>query len=143
MPLKIILKSEEKIIIGNAFLINKGPKTSLIIMNKVPIVREKDVIRIEEADTPAKKLHYVILSMYISNYKEKQYLDLYIELFNEILSLYKNDQWLTSLTKISQFIFSKNYYRAIKECQSLVSTEQKLGPLYINPDPLSLQEDQT
>ena len=55
MPLKLTLKPNEKVLIGTAVLTNAGSKAEIIIQNNVPVLREKDIITEENADTIGKK----------------------------------------------------------------------------------------
>ena len=51
MPLKLTLKPNEKILIGTAVITNAGPKSELIVQNTVPVLRERDIITEDKADT--------------------------------------------------------------------------------------------
>ena len=59
MPLKLTLKPDEKVLIGTAVLTNAGSKAEIIIQNTVPVLREKDIITEENADTLVKKIYFV------------------------------------------------------------------------------------
>jgi len=63
MALKITLKPQEKLIVGGAVIINGKTKSDLIIENNVPILREKDIMAIKDADTPCKKIYFTIQLM--------------------------------------------------------------------------------
>ena len=56
MPLKLTLKPNEKVLIGTSVIANGPAKTEFVVLNRVPVVREKDIITEEKADTIAKKL---------------------------------------------------------------------------------------
>ena len=73
MPLKLTLKPDEKVLIGTAVLTNAGPKAEIIIQNTVPVLREKDIISEENADTVVKKIYFVILSMYVDSKNEQKF----------------------------------------------------------------------
>ena len=68
MALKIMLKPQERMILGGA-VVSNGNSTGcqLIIENKVPILREKDIISESAADTPCRQLHFIIQLMYIDD----------------------------------------------------------------------------
>lgn len=55
MPLKIELKPNERLIVGNALITNDRERTRLYIDGNVPILREKYILTEEQADTPCKK----------------------------------------------------------------------------------------
>ncbi len=50
MALKISLKPDERIIIGGAVLQNGGARSDFVIENSVPILREKDIMGLNERE---------------------------------------------------------------------------------------------
>ena len=67
MPLRVELKPFERIVIGETVLINSGTRTSFLIDGDAPILREKDTITAETANTPAKRLYLCVQTMYLKN----------------------------------------------------------------------------
>jgi flagellar protein FlbT len=55
MALIIDLKPGEKILVGTAVITNDSQRTRLHISGDAAILREKDVMKEEEANTPSKK----------------------------------------------------------------------------------------
>ena len=67
MALIIDLKPGEKILIGDAVITNDDQRTRLHIAGDSPILREKDVLKEEDADTPCKKVYFLIQCMYLAH----------------------------------------------------------------------------
>ena len=66
MPLRLSLKPNERVIIGGA-VIKNGPKSSsFTIENQTVLLREKDVMTQEGANTPSKRIYLIIQMMYLS-----------------------------------------------------------------------------
>src|SRR5207344_91469 len=65
MPLKLSLKPGEKFVLNGAVLANGDKRASLVIQNKACILREKDIMQAEEANTPAKRIYFPIMMMYL------------------------------------------------------------------------------
>ena len=59
MALIIDLKPSERIIIGDALITNDTARTRLHIEGDAPILREKDILRPDEADSPSKKIYLI------------------------------------------------------------------------------------
>ena len=58
MALKVELKPHERIIIGACVVTNTDQRARLLIEgDKIPILREKDILTPETADTPAKLIY--------------------------------------------------------------------------------------
>ena len=67
MPLRVELKPFERIVIGESVIINSGSRTSFLIDGEAPILREKDTVTAETANTPAKRLYFCVQMMYLKN----------------------------------------------------------------------------
>ena len=67
MALKVELKPHERIIIGSCVITNTDQRARLLIDGEnIPILREKDILTPETADTPAKLVYLAVQLMYIS-----------------------------------------------------------------------------
>ena len=126
MPLKLTLKPDEKVLIGTAVLTNVGPKAEIIIQNTVPVLREKDIISEENADTLVKKIYFVILNMYVDSKNEPKFHDIYFKLVNELFNAYPDQVILALVMEISQKILQGNHYQALKSCKKLLKYEAEL-----------------
>src|SRR5690606_28383105 len=71
MSLKVELKPGEKLIIGNCVVTNAEQRTRLYIDGKAPILREKDILTPETADSPARRIYFAVQLMYIDEDVER------------------------------------------------------------------------
>src|SRR5262249_22337092 len=84
MPLKLELKPGERIILGK-YVISTSERTRLTFFNDdVTILREKDVMKPEQADTPAKRIYLAVQLMYVSNDPSAEH-EIYFALVRDIL----------------------------------------------------------
>ena len=123
MALKVELKPNERIIIGEAVITNDDSRTRLYIEGTAPILREKDIIRPTEADTPCKKVYVVLQLMYLSNNPRDHHTS-YFDKVSEIQSAAPSTASL--FDAINQEILADNYYKALKEAQKLIKYEEEL-----------------
>ena len=126
MPLKLTLKPNEKVLIGTAVLSNAGSKAEIIIQNNVPVLREKDIITEENADTICKKIYFVLLNMYVDGKNEGEYHKIYFKLINELMDALPNTENLALILEISQKILEGEHYLALKVCKKLLNFESEL-----------------
>lgn len=123
MALVIDLKPRERIIVGNAVITNDNQRTRLHIEGEAPIMREKDVMRQEEADTPCKNIYYVIQLMYLA----KDGTDVFDDYFNAVREVQEAAPTTSLLiSEISQYIIEGHYYKALREARKLIEYEQEL-----------------
>ncbi|MDD9901806.1 MAG: flagellar biosynthesis repressor FlbT [Alphaproteobacteria bacterium] len=123
MALVIDLKPEEKIIIGNALITNDDNRTRLHIEGDAPILREKDIMREDEADTPCKKIYLTVQLMYLSPSPDKLH-DVYFDQIREIQEAAPSTG--TFFLKINDYILKNQYYKAMKESRELIAHESEL-----------------
>ena len=123
MALIIDLKPSERLIIGSALITNDDARTRLHIEGTAPILREKDIMLENEADTPCKKIYFTVQLMYISPNPEKLH-KTYFSLINDIQHAAPS----TSLffAKINNHIMNGEYYKALKEARNLTEHEREL-----------------
>ena len=65
MALKVTLKPGEKFVINGAVVVNGDRRSNLVIQNRVSILREKDIMLPQDADTPVKRIYFAIMMMYL------------------------------------------------------------------------------
>ncbi|WP_213770737.1 flagellar biosynthesis repressor FlbT [Bradyrhizobium sp. dw_78] len=124
MSLKVELKPNERIIIGNCVVTNTDQRARLLIDgDNVPILREKDIMTPENADTPAKLVYLAVQLMYISPDPQAQH-STYFHLVSEIMTAAPS-AW-PIIEGINNSILSGDLYRALKEARKLVAHEKKL-----------------
>ncbi len=123
MALVIDLKPQEKILIGEAVITNSSHRTRLHIAGDAPIIREKDIMHEEDADTPCKKIYFLIQCMYISR-NPKEYHDRYFQLVNEIQKASPSSSIF--FMQINEQIIGGTYYKAMKLAKQLIEHEREL-----------------
>lgn len=126
MPLKLTLKPNEKVLIGNAVLENGASKSEIVVLNRVPVLRQKDIIRLEDADTVAKQLYCAILNMYVDADAQGRYHDIYFSLLRVLIDMVVDEKGLDLLMGISQRIIEGDHYGALKLCRKLIRYEAEV-----------------
>src|SRR5579863_2821879 len=124
MALKVELKPNERIIIGNCVITNTEQRARLLIDgDMIPILREKDILTPETADTPAKLVYLAVQLMYISPNPEVNHAT-YFNLLREIVTAVPS-AW-PIIEGINTCILSGDLYQALKEAKKLMAYEKKL-----------------
>ncbi|MGB9715585.1 MAG: flagellar biosynthesis repressor FlbT [Thermodesulfovibrionales bacterium] len=124
MALKITLKPGERIIIGGAVIKNSNSRSHLIIENRVPVLREKDIMSEKDANSLCRKIYFIIQLMYIDEENVAEYHSIYWKLVREILGL--APRVLPMIDQISEHILCSRYYQALKTTQKLIRYEQEV-----------------
>lgn len=124
MTLKITLKPQEKMILGGAVIANgNNAGCQLIIENKIPILREKDILSENDADTPCRNLYFIIQLMYIDEENLAIHQKNYWRLVKEIVKAAPST--VSLIDQINEEIVSGRCYQALKLAQKLIEYEQE------------------
>lgn len=123
MPLKIELKPRESIIIGDALITNDEERTRFYIEGNVPILREKFILRENEANTPSKRVYFIVQQMYLAKDASKLN-NLYIEYVRDLQKAAPSLKPL--IDPVSESILKGDFYGAIKNAANLVKKEEEV-----------------
>jgi flagellar protein FlbT len=123
MSLKVELKPGEKLIIGNCVVTNSDQRTRLFIDGKAPILREKDILTPDTADSPAKRIYFAVQLMYIDEDVERLRMD-YFKLINDLVTAAPSTIQLVD--EINNEILTGELYKALKAAKKLIQYEQEL-----------------
>ncbi len=125
MALKISLKPNEKIFIGGAVVQNGDSQVDLNILNDVPLLRGKDVLTEQDADTACKRIYLCVQLMYMDRSNLYAYQQNYRELIEAlIVEAPDSTQYVA---KINSDLACGKYYQAMKCARKLMEFEQELN----------------
>jgi flagellar biosynthesis repressor protein FlbT len=123
MALKVELKPGERIILGECVVPNDDQRTRLVIEGHVPILREKDILTVEHADSPAKRIYFAVQLMYTSK-DPRAHHEIYFTLVRDILKAAPS-VW-PYIESINNHILTGEMYKALKDAKKLIAYEQEL-----------------
>ncbi len=123
MALKVELKPNERIIVGKAVIRNGETRTRLFIEGQAPILREKDILTPETADTPARRIYLATQLMYLAGDIDAHH-DVYFDLVRDFLAAAPSAKPIVA--EINNRILSGDLYKALRTAKQLVAYEQEL-----------------
>ena len=128
MPLRLKLKPQEKIVIGNTVIENGSKSATFLIHSKSIILREKDIMQEEQANSPAKRIYYVSLLMYLAGSPEecKVHHPAFRELTRQFQEACPTPSAIELISIIGTRIFNEDFYGALKSARSLILYEEQV-----------------
>lgn len=123
MALKIELKPNERVIVGDCVVTNVDHRTRLLIDGTVPILREKDIMSLSGANSPAKRIYLAIQLMYTAKRPEHHHA-LYFRLVRDIVRAAPSTRRF--IDAINNQILTGDLYKALKETRKLIAYEKEL-----------------
>jgi flagellar biosynthesis repressor protein FlbT len=128
MALKISLKPHERLVLGGSAvtIIRNGESSNdLIIENKVPIlIRGKDIMLEDDANSPCRRIYFIVQLMYIDGNNLAEYHSLFWRLVRDLIEAAPST--LGFLDRISEHILDERYYQALKAARQLIDYEREL-----------------
>ena len=125
MALKITLKPSEKFVINGAVVINGDRRSSLLIQNKVSILREKDVMQPKDANTPVKRIYFDVMMMYLDDAEHEQYMEEFTQRVTEFMEAISNQDAMAKCVAIIDDVNKGQYYGALMTCKKLLPFEME------------------
>jgi len=126
MPLRVELKPFERITIGEIVLINSGARTTFLVDGDAPILREKDTVTAETANTPVRRLYFCVQMMYLKSDIPK-YRDSYLGLVEDLRNAHPES--IDLINSVNDYISSGSLYKGLKEIRKLMKCEDELARL--------------
>ncbi|TCJ17954.1 flagellar protein FlbT [Parasulfuritortus cantonensis] len=124
MSLRITLKPGEKIFIGGAVVQNGDSAADFSILNDTPLLREKDILTEDKADSVCKRIYLCVQLMYIDVANITKYQQTYRRLLEEVIAAAPST--VDYLATINTDLACGRYYQALKGARKLVDYEQEL-----------------
>ena len=122
MALKLELKPNERVLLGDCVLTNSGQRTRLTIDGSLPILREKDIMSLRQADSPAKCIYLAVQFMYLAKDPKDNHA-LYVRLAREMAKAAPGAKPLVN--RINDHISAGDFYKALKEARKLIAYENE------------------
>lgn len=124
MPLKIVLKPGEKVVINQAVLQNGREKSEIIVQNKASILRERDIMTEKQANSPSKRIYFVVQMIYMFPGKDREYQDKFHKFSREFVNAVPSA--LPLVMDIGRQIVVGDVYGALKLCRKLIKYEDEV-----------------
>jgi flagellar protein FlbT len=128
MPLKLSLKPGEKFVLNGAVVQNGDRRGVLILQNKASVLREKDIMQAEEASSPARRIYFPVMMMYLDEANASRVYDEFAHRLNEFMSAIGTASILVDCVAVSRHVMAREYYKALMLCRKLIEYEdERLG----------------
>lgn len=120
--LRISLRDGEKMIVNGAVFRAVG-HSKFIVENNATVMRGRDVMKPEEANTPARLLYFACMMAYIDPGGSDSARDTIIDLVRELIEALKSPEAKAVCVAFAQKIATSQYYQALSDCRWLMNYE--------------------
>jgi flagellar protein FlbT len=126
--LKLSLKPGEKFVLNGAVVQNGDRRGVLVLQNKASVLREKDIMQPDEATTPARRIYFPVMMMYLDESGAERQYEEFATRLTEFMGVVRNPDVLSDCIAISKHVMAREYYKALMLSRKLIEYEdQRLG----------------
>jgi flagellar protein FlbT len=126
MPLKLKLGANERLVVNGAVLVNGAYRTTLLVSNFAHIMREKDVLQEEDANTPTKRLYFLVQAMLMQPPPSAELMEIYRSAQEQLQDVYIKPENLAILDEVDRMVGAGDYYKALARLHPLIAYEANL-----------------
>ena len=127
MPLKLSLKPGEKFVLNGAVVQNGDRRGVLILQNKASVLREKDIMQVEDVNTPARRVYFPVMMMDLDETSAPKVYDEFVLRLTEFMGAVRNPEIQAECVAASRHVMAKEYYKALMSARKLVDYEEGLA----------------
>jgi len=124
MALRLTLKPHERVIVGNAVIRNGDSRNRLLIENRVPVLRESDILSPGAVQSPCERIYLALQLIYVDPGAADQHLETFQALVAEVLEAAPSCSRL--IRPIRAHMAAGRYYEALKSARLLLRYEREL-----------------
>ena len=122
MTLRISLRDGEKVIVNGAVLRSVG-RTDLRVENGAAVIRDRDLMRPEEATTPARRLYFACMMAYVDQSDLTDHQDNIVRLVSELMGALEAPEAKAACISFAQKVATGQFYKALADCRWLIGYE--------------------
>ena len=126
MALKLSLKPGERFVLNGAVVQNGDRRGVLILQNRASVLREKDIMQADEVTTPARRIYFPIMMMYLEEASAAKFYDELALRISEFMGATKNPALLAECVSASRHVLAREYYKALMAARKIVEYEEKV-----------------
>ncbi len=120
--LRITLRDGEKAIVNGAVIRAVG-RTQIAVENKVSILRGREIMRPEEATTPARQLYFAAMLAYIDPASRDSHHDAVVGLVGALIAAFDNQDAKSACIRFAGEIAQGEYYKALATAREVIAFE--------------------
>lgn len=110
--------------VNGAVIKNDGPDVNLVFENRAHILRQKDIMTMEDATSPARRVYLALQCAYMFIDHRGEHLHDFRALLGEFCDAAPSADGIAN--KITQRIDGEDLYGALKACRELIEYEAEI-----------------
>lgn len=123
MPLKLSLKPGETFVLNGAVIQNGDRRNVLVLQNQAAVLRERDIMQPQDANSPARRVYFPLMMMYLDASEAPRYAAQFTQRLAEFTASAGDATALAECLSISKLVVEGQVYKALMACRRLIESE--------------------
>lgn len=133
VPLKLSLRPSERFVVNGAVVQNGDRRCVLVLQNHASILREKDIMQPEEAASPARRIYFPIMLLYLEEGDAQMLRDEAQLRLGEFAAAITQSEARQECAELAEDLAGGRFYRALTRCRKLMAYEESvLGGCHVD-----------
>jgi flagellar protein FlbT len=127
MPLKLSLKPGETFVLNGAVIQNGDRRNVLVLQNQVSVLRERDIMQPQDANSPARRVYFPLMMMYLDAAESPRHAAQFTQSLTELTAAAANAAVRAECLSLSKLVAENKIYPALMACRRLIEAETLAG----------------
>ncbi len=110
---EIIAQARREFVLNGAVVQNGDRRGVLVLQNKASVLREKDIMQPEDVTTPARRIYFPVMMMYLDEPSAANFYDEFALRLTEFMGAVRNPDILAECVTCSKHVLARQYYKAL------------------------------
>lgn len=119
--LRLSLRSGEALVINGALIRARG-RCELTIENHAALLRGREIMALDEANSPARRLYYATMMAYLGEESDRHREQIVDEL-RTVMDTMPDETGKATCVRYARLIAERDDYRALSVCRQLIDAE--------------------
>ncbi len=122
MPLRLSLHKNEPVIV-NGVVLRTTSRTDLLVETEATVLRGREVMKPEEATTPARKLYYACMMAYIDPANLLQHQQALLQQLGGLMQAFEAEEAQDTCVQFAENVAAGQFYKALSNCKWIIGYE--------------------
>ncbi|TDW59268.1 flagellar protein FlbT [Novosphingobium sp. PhB55] len=122
MALRLTLKKGEPVIV-NGVVLRTMSRTDLLVETEATVLRGREVMKPEEATTPARKLYFACMMAYIDPIHLEKHQQTLLQQLRALIEAFEAPEAKAVCVRFAENVAAGSFFKALADCKWIIGYE--------------------
>jgi len=122
MPLRLTLRKNEPVIV-NGVVLRTTSRTDLLVETEATVLRGSEVMKPEEATTPARRLYFACMMAYIDPAQLEKHQQALLQQLGDLMQAFEAEEAQDACVRFAENVAAGHFFKALSDCKWIIGYE--------------------